>query len=211
MRLEDPRDLPRVARHLQRHPIPWPQTLTKQRHHLGRRDDPTRRPHLTLLNDRDLAEVAMNIQPDVSHLTPVHAPKVRENRWANDTDGSVLTAQPRQSQGRPPRSRAQSSSRKKRPAQPAFSQKAPCPSRPNLRPGPDNNPHQSSFMPRVAAASGAARWTPGRSLERASAEGGLRRLLGSRRGRVCHRDSLSRARRRGKPAMPKRVGCGGRG
>src|SRR5215211_1669136 len=54
---------------------------------------------------------------------PPPSPSIRENRWANETDGFVLTAQPGRSQGRPPKTRAQSPSRKNRPAQPAFPKK----------------------------------------------------------------------------------------
>jgi hypothetical protein len=64
-----------------------------------------------------------------------------------------LSSRWRFSQGRPPKSRARSPSRKKRPAQPAFSQKAPRPGRRNLCPRPDiNELSGKSFMPRKAEA-----------------------------------------------------------
>jgi hypothetical protein len=55
----------------------------------------------------------MHIQPDRSHHTlPPLAEHNRENKWANDTDGFALEAQPGQSQERPLKSRARSPSRK---------------------------------------------------------------------------------------------------
>ena len=123
VRLEDPRDLPRVAGHLQHHPIARAEALRKQLQRRRRRLDPARRTDLARLDDRDLAEVAVDVQPDAPH--PLSLPRRRSegNRWANDTDGFVLTAHPGRSQGRPPKSRARSPSRKKRPAQPAFPRK----------------------------------------------------------------------------------------
>jgi hypothetical protein len=130
VRLDDPGQLPSVARHLEHHLFVAAEAPGEQLERHGCRLDPTARPNLTLLDDRDLAKVAMNIQADVSHsILPVDAPLNGENRWANDTDGFVLTAQPGKSQGRPTNWRARSPSRKKRPAHPAFSQKAPVPVR----------------------------------------------------------------------------------
>ena len=72
---------------------------------LGRRIDPARRAHLTVLGDRDLTEIAMHIQPDRStdrsHLVLLWLLNSREKQRANDTDGFALTAQPGKSQGRP--------------------------------------------------------------------------------------------------------------
>jgi hypothetical protein len=69
----------------------------------------------------------------------------------NDIDGSVLTAQPGRSQGRPLKSRAQSPSRKKRPVQPAFSKK-PLSQSAERTAKPGQEPHKPSFMPRKAGA-----------------------------------------------------------
>src|SRR5215213_2869537 len=56
---------------------------------------------LALGDDRHLAEVAVHIQRDCSHLSLLAVGDDGENRWANDIDGSALTAQPGKSQGRP--------------------------------------------------------------------------------------------------------------
>jgi hypothetical protein len=61
VRLEDPRDLPRVAGHLKRHPIIRAQALREQLEPLRRRLDPTRRTHSTVLRDRDLAEIEVHV------------------------------------------------------------------------------------------------------------------------------------------------------
>src|SRR5215210_245431 len=66
-----------------------------------RRLDPARRNDLARREDRDLAEVAVNVHPDRSKHTYLLVIDDAELRWANDTDGFVLTAQLGQSQGRP--------------------------------------------------------------------------------------------------------------
>src|SRR5215211_4681667 len=136
MGLEDPRDLPRIARHLQRDPVARVETPRKQLKRLRPGLDPSRRPQSPVGDDRDLAEIAMDIQRYRSHLTSLLRRSSRENRWANDIDGSALAAQPGKSQGRPLNTRAQSPSSKT--ACPAcVLPKAPRPSRPNLSRPPD--------------------------------------------------------------------------
>ena len=68
MWLEDPRDLPRVRGDLERDPIIRRQAFREQLKALGRGLDSTGRAHRAVLADRDLAEIEMHIQPDVSHL-----------------------------------------------------------------------------------------------------------------------------------------------
>jgi hypothetical protein len=46
----------------------------------------------------------MDIQRYRSHLILLAVDDERENRWANDIDGSALAAQPGKSQGQPPKS-----------------------------------------------------------------------------------------------------------
>jgi hypothetical protein len=46
----------------------------------------------------------MDIQRNRSHLILLAVGDERENRWANDIDGSALAAEPGKSQGRPPKS-----------------------------------------------------------------------------------------------------------
>ena len=55
MRLEDPGDRPRVAGHLQRHPITRIEALGEQLQLLGTRLDPARRPQPAAFDDRHLA------------------------------------------------------------------------------------------------------------------------------------------------------------
>ena len=100
--LEDPRDLSRVAAHLKRDPVIRAQTAGEQLEVLQCRLHPPDRSQLPGLHDRDLAELAMDIQPDRSHPnTSTSSSQNQENKWANDTDGFALEAQPDKSQGRP--------------------------------------------------------------------------------------------------------------
>ena len=131
VRLEDPRDLPRAPGHLQRHPILPAKTRGEQLKPLRRRLDATRRAHHTSLRDRDLAEIAMHIQPDRSadrsHLVLLSTVDLTENQRANDNDRYVLTAHPGKSQGRPPRMLGLEAHRPQTACPAAFSQNAPVP------------------------------------------------------------------------------------
>jgi len=66
--LEDARDLPRVRGDLERDAIVRRQAFREQLKALGRGLDSAGRAHRAVLADRDLAEIEMHIQPDVSHL-----------------------------------------------------------------------------------------------------------------------------------------------
>ncbi len=104
VRLEDPRDRPRVAGDLQGDPVTRIQARREQLKRLGPRLDAARRPQPSLRDDRDLTEIPMNIQRYRSHtVLPRHC-RLGEKRWANDIDGSALAAQPGKSQGRPMKS-----------------------------------------------------------------------------------------------------------
>ena len=83
VRLDDPRDLPRIAGDLQHHLIVRGQALRERLQHLRAGRDPARRPDPTGLGDRDLAEVAVHIQPDRSH----HRSLRRLHRRAGRTVG----------------------------------------------------------------------------------------------------------------------------
>jgi len=89
MRLEDPLDRPGRAGHLERHPIIGPQALGEELELLGLGGDPPRRADLTLLGDRHLAEVDVDVQGDVSHPLLLSFDG-GENQWANDIDASAL-------------------------------------------------------------------------------------------------------------------------
>ena len=138
MRLEDPRDRPRVARHLQARPgradqdsartAPAPPAAPRSGPPSAagppRRSRPrrSRDEHPALL----LAPVLLAVDDE------------QENRWANDIDGSALAAQPGKSQGRPMKSPG-SNRPSSKPACPAcVLPEGPCPSRPNLSPPPDD-------------------------------------------------------------------------
>src|SRR5919204_5845335 len=147
MRLEDPRDRPRVAGHLQRDPIARIEARREQLQRLRPRRNATRRAHPALRDDRHLAEVAMDIQRYRSHsiLLVVDA---WEKRWANDIDGSALAAQPGKSQGRPMKSPGSNTPIAQNGLPSLRSPKGPCPSRPNLsRPPDDTGLQRGSFMP----------------------------------------------------------------
>jgi hypothetical protein len=64
VRLQQPRDLPSAASHLERHPIVRAQAPREQLERLRGRLDPTRRAHRAVLRDRDLTEIAVHVQPD---------------------------------------------------------------------------------------------------------------------------------------------------
>ena len=70
MRLQQPDNLPRATRHLQRHPIGRQQTLRQRLDPLRSRRHPAGRVHLALLADRDLDEVEMHIQADAPAQRP---------------------------------------------------------------------------------------------------------------------------------------------
>jgi hypothetical protein len=98
---------------------------------------PARRAQLPLGDDRDLAEVAMDIQRYRSH-TILLAVDGWENRWANDIDGSALAAQPGKSQGRPIKSPGSNTPIAQNGLPSLRSPEGPCPSRPNLSRPPDD-------------------------------------------------------------------------
>ena len=78
---------------------PATQALREQLQRLDPGRDPTRRPHLAVLGDRDLAEVAVHIQPKRAHSPSFR--RRRERGGTHDSDGFVLSAHPGKSQGRP--------------------------------------------------------------------------------------------------------------
>jgi len=67
VRLDDPRDLPRVPGHLKRDPILRAQAGGEQLQPLRRGRDPSARAKLTILDERDLTEIEMNVQRDRPH------------------------------------------------------------------------------------------------------------------------------------------------
>ena len=94
MRLQDPRDLPGAPGHLQSDPIIRAQALRKQLQLLRRSLDPARRAHSPRLDDRDLAELQVHVQPDRSperlHLVLLRVVDIGGEARANDNDGYAL-------------------------------------------------------------------------------------------------------------------------
>ena len=155
MALEDPRDLPRIARDLQRDPIARIQALREQLKRLRPRLDATRRAHPALGHNRHLTEIAVNIQPYRSHPVLLTVVDRRENRWANDIDGSALTAQPGKSQGRPLKSPGSTRPSRKTACPTCVLPKAPVPvDRTYVGHRTSQAPSTRSFMPRDATAGG---------------------------------------------------------
>jgi hypothetical protein len=64
VRLEDPSDAQRVAGRLQCHAIIRSEAVREQLQLLGRAGDAARRANLAVFIDRDVAEVAMDVQAD---------------------------------------------------------------------------------------------------------------------------------------------------
>ena len=161
VRLEDPRDLPAAARHLQRHPIRPHQALAPAASGPPACSAPDRRsgpdrPHRSRPRRSHGEHPGRSLDRPTSP-TPSSPPHnavdtQRENQRDNDTDRYVLAAQSRQVAGAAERkARARSPSRK--PAYPpAFSQQKPL-SRIARRYGrTQTEPPRSSFMPRNGAA-----------------------------------------------------------
>jgi stalled ribosome rescue protein Dom34 len=102
VRLDNARDGVRRTGRLERHLIVRPQAPREQLKLLDARPNPPRRADLTaLLLDRDLAEVAVDIQRYRAHVASSQMADRGRRSGQNDTDGSVLAAQPDKSQGRP--------------------------------------------------------------------------------------------------------------
>ena len=152
VRLEQPRDLPRAAGHLQRHPIRpaadsrpasrSPPACSRTRP--AERTTPSSQIATTQKSRCTSRPIARPAQPD---NPTIHLPTritCGETQRDNDTDRYELKAQSRQVAGAAERkARARSPSRK--PAcPPTFSQKAPVPDQPNLRTAPDR-PSKQEF------------------------------------------------------------------
>ena len=134
--LEDPGDLPRVAGHLQRDTVARRQALGEQLHGLARARHPAAGAAAGRIDDRDLTEIAVDVQPNRSH--PFGSPPRRPDRrtGGQTTKTYALAAQPGKSQGRPTKRRARSPSRKT--GLPlCVLPRSPCPSRSTLTSAPD--------------------------------------------------------------------------
>ena len=118
---------PRVPRHLQRHPILPPEAAGEQPERLRRRRDPPRRAHHPVLDDRDLAKVAMHVQPDRPHLNLLAS--ITDGRTGGQTTQTDTCLRHNRASRRGGHRECSDSKPivHKRPAQPAFSQKAPVP------------------------------------------------------------------------------------
>jgi hypothetical protein len=124
------RAISHAPRYLERHPIIRPKAPREQLDLLGLGFDSTGGADLTILDDRDLTEIQVHVQRDRPHdYRLLRLARLDGRRGGqNDTDGFALEAQPDKSQGRPPKSPGSTRpSSKNRPAQHAFSLKAPVP------------------------------------------------------------------------------------
>jgi hypothetical protein len=81
--LDNARDLERVARYLERDAIVAAEAPGEELERRRRRLDPTRRYDLAVLRERDLAEVAVDVQTDCSHLNSLLA--IDERRSGGQT------------------------------------------------------------------------------------------------------------------------------
>ena len=137
VRLEDPRDLPRVAGHLEHHPIARAQALREQLQRLRRRLDPARRTDLARLHDRDLAEVAVNVQPNASH--PFSFLAVDQWRTGGQTTQTDSCSQHTRAGRRGGHRKVGLKAHRARNGLPSLrSPESPCSGQPNLRPNPDS-------------------------------------------------------------------------
>ena len=154
VRLEDPRDLPAAARHLQRHPIRRQQTrrqrlqpLRRARHPPAERTTPSSQIATTQKSRCTSKPIARPTQlttpPPHLHTTLTRG----RTSGTNDTDRYELEAQSRQVAGAAEqKARARSPSSKT--AYPtAFSQQSPCPSQPDPRPSPGQEPPTAFSSP----------------------------------------------------------------
>jgi hypothetical protein len=201
VRLEDPRHLPAAAGDLQRHPIRRHQALGQQGQSLRRARHPSAGTHLTVLTDRDHAEVTVNVQADrptgppaQRHLSPPLTQFERGGRTSGTTTQTDTCSQhnPGESQGRPNEKHGLEAHRANRPTRLRSPTEAPVPDRSTLRPDPDRASTEQFH---------AARNRTGRPLSSARALAGLVRGLAiaadeqqARAGRACSNSCLVGAR-----------------
>jgi hypothetical protein len=112
----------------------------------------------------------VHIQADGSGHTPPPplARLVWETRWANDTDGSALKAQPDKSQGRPQKSPGSNAHRPTTGLPNMRSPKSPYPGHPTLTAEPRTAAPGAIFMPRDALVSVSGHVTPAFTSEAAA-------------------------------------------
>ena len=194
MRLEDPRDRPRIARHLQRDPVARIQALREQLQRLRCALDPPRRAQPALGDDRHLTDIAMDIQryrphPVLLSVDDERKPVGKRHRpiRARSATGQVAgaaTEKPGLQAHRP-----------KRPAQPCVPQKAPRPGPPNLSPPPDaTGAFKEQFHATTSRSAGRRCWSSTRGARRSW--GRARRTTATDRPRVpgARRAATGRAR-----------------
>ena len=159
MRLEDPRDLPRAASHLQRHPIRRLKALRQLRSASGvlgtrpaERTSPSSQIATTQKSrctSRPIARPTHLNNNDTSHLQFVD--NERENQRDNDTDRYELEAQSRQVAGAANEKHGLEAHRQLRPTRLRSPKKAPVPDHPTLRPEPDGPSEQHFHAARTRA------------------------------------------------------------
>jgi hypothetical protein len=151
VRLEDPRDLPRVAGHLERHPIACAEALREQLQRRRRGLDPARRTDLARLHDRDLAEVAVDLQPDAPH--PLSFLAVDQQGTGGQTTQTDSCSQHTRAGRRGGHRKVGLQAHRAKTGLPSLRSPEKPLSRPNLRQPTDSSPRSDSFMPRNGALS----------------------------------------------------------
>jgi hypothetical protein len=95
MRPQHARDRPRIRGRSQRDRGSRSQTLREQLQRLGRGRDPTARSQPPVLDQRDLAEIAMHVEPDKAHAPLLSLPTMSGDRAGDrGSYGYVLSAHP---------------------------------------------------------------------------------------------------------------------
>ena len=166
--LEQPRDLPAAARHLQRDPVRRQQALRQRRETIRRARHATDGADLPVLANRDHTEIAVHIQADRTtnpsrqrHLSPPSTVGLTvSGRTSGTTTQTDTSSQlnPGKSQGRPNEKHGLEAHRSKRPTRLRSPKKAPVPDEPESSTTTERNLQQGSFMPRKGALSGASNW-----------------------------------------------------
>ena len=147
VRLEDARDLPRVANHLERDVVVPTEALPQQLEHLRRLLEPPGRPELAVLEHRDPAEVAVDVQRSSSHLVLLRQID-RETKGGRHRRIRVAAQRISRSCGYLKRPGSKRTSNKRLPC--SRSSKGPCPNRRTYVRRRMSGIFGAQFMPRRA-------------------------------------------------------------
>jgi hypothetical protein len=142
--LQNPRDLPRVAGHLEHHPIARAEALREQLERRRRRLDPARRTELARLGNRDLAEIPVDIQPNAPH--PFSFLAVDQKGTGGQTTQTDSCSRHTRAGRRGGHRKVGLKAHRAKTGLPSLrSPKSPYPGQPKLRPSPDSQPPDQQF------------------------------------------------------------------